>query len=237
LPRASPSARFAYISEFQARYLRRVGFAGWGRPIIVAPPPDWDAPRSRDLLVLGQVRPEKGIEQACRLAAAAGRTLVLAGPLPRRYETWFAEKVTRRFDHVRVVHIGEVADPVRLRLLRTSAALLFLSRPPEPLGLVMLEAMSVGTPVLALNLGACGELVEDGRSGFVRGDVKSLAAAVDGLVGLSPDLVRKSVERFDTNVVVAEHLRLYHRIAAASRYRAGGPARRESAPAAMERVS
>ncbi|MFC0864811.1 glycosyltransferase [Sphaerimonospora cavernae] len=211
LPAASPTARFAYLSEFQARGLKHVGFAGWGRPIIMPPSLDRDTARSKDLLVLGQVRPEKGIVDACRLAAATGRRLILAGPLAHRNETWFAE-VRSRFGG-RLVHVGEVADPVRLLLLRTSAALLFLSRPAEPLGLVMLEAMSVGTPVLALDLGACSELVADGVSGFVRHDVESLAMTVDDLAYLRPDLVQKSVERFSEDVVVEEHLRLYRRVA------------------------
>lgn len=180
-------------------------------------PLDQGPPRSKDLLVLGQVRPEKGIVEACRLAASAGRRLVLAGPLARRYETWCAHEVRRHVDGGRVVHVGEVRDPVRLRLLQTSAALLFLLWPPESLGLVMLEAMSVGTPVLVLDRGACGELVEDGRSGFVRDTVEVLAATVEEVAGLGPDLVRKSVERFGADVVVEEHLRLYRRVAAQGR--------------------
>lgn len=214
LPVSSPATRFAYLSRFQARHLKCAGFAGWGRPIVVPPrQPDRVAGRSRDLLVLGQVRPEKGIIEACRVAAAAGRRLILAGPLARRYRTWFVEEVMSHVEGGRVVHVGEVADPERLQLLRTSAALLFLSWPPEPLGLVMLEAMSVGTPVLTLDRGACSELVADGRSGFVRADVESLAATVDELAGLHPDLVRKPVERFAADIVVEEHLHLYRRVA------------------------
>ena len=223
LPAAGRAARFAYLSNYQARSLGWVGFAGWGRPTVTAPmAPAAEPARSPDLLMLGQVRPEKGIVEACQLAAMAGRQLVLAGPLAHRHQGWFAEQVVGRFGGHRVAHLGEVADPARLRLLRTSAALLFLSLPAEPLGLVMLEAMSVGTPVLALDRGACGELVTDGRSGFVRGDLASLAAAVDQLSGLSPDLVRRSVERFSADVVVEQHLRLYRRIARNAPARAEG---------------
>jgi glycosyltransferase involved in cell wall biosynthesis len=82
-----------------------------------------------------------------------------------------------------------------------------------PLGLVILEAMSVGTPVLALDRGACSELVADGVSGFVRRDVESLAMTVDDLAHLRPDLVQRSVERFSEDIVVEEHLRLYRRVA------------------------
>lgn len=210
IPESAGTSRFGYLSGFQARTLCYARFAGWTRPIITSPNrPFGLATRSPDLLMLGQVRPEKGVVEACQLAAAANRRLLLAGPIPRRYERWFASEVSGYLDAGRAVWLGEVTDPVRARLLRTCCALVFCSWPAEPLGLVMLEAMAAGTPVLALDRGACAEVVADGQSGFVRADVEALAAVVDDLGALNSDLVRKSVECFAPDCVVAEHLRLY----------------------------
>ncbi|WP_071656999.1 glycosyltransferase [Mangrovactinospora gilvigrisea] len=159
--------------------------------------------------MLGQVRPEKGVQQACELAEMSGKRLVLAGPLARRNEAWFRHEIIGRFGDDRVEWIGEVREPARSHLLETSSALVFLSDPPEPLGLVMLEAMSAGTPVLALNRGACSELVIDGISGFIRDNLEDLAESVSSLTDLAVPDIQSSVAGFSATRVAETHIEMY----------------------------
>jgi glycosyltransferase involved in cell wall biosynthesis len=208
-----PSGRpHAFVSYSQARLLRYRGFAGWSRPVVEVDAEQSEMRRSDYLLVLGQVRPEKGIEEACRLGRLAGRPVLLAGPLARHNVTWFETTIRSRYSAGDVVHVGEVHEPDRSELIRRAAALVFLPVPPEPLGLVMLEAIANGTPVLARPEGACGEIVDHGVNGFLARTVDELALLADRLGMFSRKSVRESLSRYSAEAVAAEHLSLYRRV-------------------------
>jgi glycosyltransferase involved in cell wall biosynthesis len=173
-----------------------------------------DVPKEDYLMWVGHVAPEKGPHRAIRVAQAAGRRLVLAGPVQPGQERFFAEAVEPHLDGDRIRYVGEVGGPRKLELFAAAHALLVPITWPEPFGVVMLEAMAAGTPVIAFAQGAAPEVVEAGRSGLLVGDEEAMAEAVDAVADLAPDACRASVrERFSPARVAARYAELYRAIA------------------------
>jgi glycosyltransferase involved in cell wall biosynthesis len=124
--------------------------------------------------------------------------------------------------------VGEVRDEEKQEFLANSLALLFPIEWPEPFGLVMIEAMACGTPVIAFRRGSVPEIVEDGVSGFVVDDEAQAAAALSRIASLDRRRVREAFERRFTNRRMTEdYLRIYQKMAAESerddRSRSRGP--------------
>jgi glycosyltransferase involved in cell wall biosynthesis len=173
-----------------------------------------DVPKDDYLLWVGRFVPEKGPHRAIRVAQATGRRLVLAGPVQPGQERFFAEAVEPQLDGDRIRYVGEVGGPRKLELFAAAHALLMPITWPEPFGMVMLEAMAAGTPVIAFAQGAAPEVVEAGRSGLLVGDEDAMAEAVGAVAELAPDACRASArERFSPARVAARYAELYRAIA------------------------
>ena len=121
------------------------------------------------LLWVGRFVAEKGPQRAIRVAKAVGRRLILAGVVQPRQERFFAEEIQPHLDGEQIQYIGEVGGARKQRLFADAYAFLMPIRWPEPFGMVMVEAMAGGTPVLAFPEGAAPEVVEHGVSGFLYG--------------------------------------------------------------------
>jgi glycosyltransferase involved in cell wall biosynthesis len=161
------------------------------------------------LLFLGRMLSDKGPLDAIRVAHAAGMPLVLAGPLVEGDELALDGVV----DGERVRHVGAVDHATRNELLAGAAALLFPARYPEPFGLVMIEAMACGTPVLATALGAAPDIVEHGLTGFTAPTWEGLAALLPEALALDRGAIRERArERFDVRRMTDDYEALYHRI-------------------------
>lgn len=165
------------------------------------------------VLFLGRMSPDKGAHRAILAARAAGRRIVLAAkmwePAERRY---FAEAVEPLLGPD-ATFAGEVGTDRKFELLRGAEALLNPIRWPEPFGLVMIEALLCGTPVLTFAEGSAPEIVEHGRTGFLCLDEDDMVARLAQVGDLDRSACRASVEaRFSTERMVAEHLDLYHRL-------------------------
>ena len=162
------------------------------------------------LLYLGRMLPDKGPLEAVRIARAAQLPIVLAGPLEEGAEGILEGAL----DGDRVRHVGPVDHATRDTLLCGAAALLFPISYPEPFGLVMIEAMACGTPVLATELGAVPEIVEQGLTGFMAPTWEALAELVPAALALDRSAIRRrALERFDAARMVADYEALYTRIA------------------------
>jgi glycosyltransferase involved in cell wall biosynthesis len=141
-----------------------------------------------------QRSPEKGPDIAIRVAHAAGLRLRVAAKIPRAQNRYFNETIKPLLDQNNVEFVGEVNERQKQDFLGNAAALLFPINWPEPFGLVMIEAMACGTPVIAWPRGSVPEIVEDGITGFL---VESEAEAV-AAIGRIRDLDRRHIrERFD----------------------------------------
>jgi glycosyltransferase involved in cell wall biosynthesis len=167
------------------------------------------------LLFLGRMTPDKGVREAVLAARAAGEPLVIAAKNREPAEkAYFTEQVMPLLtDDVHVV--GEVTGSAKLSLLGSAKALLNPIQWAEPFGLVMIEAMACGTPVIACPNGAAPEIVETGVTGFLCSDPAELVAAIHRVDQLSRDACRAAIiERFSTARMVADHLDLYQEVVA-----------------------
>ncbi len=162
------------------------------------------------VMFLGRMSDDKGAHRAIEIARKAGMRILLAAkmrePLERRY---FAEKVEPLLGND-VVYLGEVSHRRKLDLLANSTALLFPIRWNEPFGMVMLEALACGTPVLAFPEGAVPEIVVDGSTGYVCKDEDAMVEAIGRVDELDRRDCRMAIEGyFSVDRMVTEHLDLY----------------------------
>jgi glycosyltransferase involved in cell wall biosynthesis len=177
------------------------------------------------LLWLGRFVEEKGPHRAIRVAQMTGRPLVLAGTVQPRHERFFATEIEPHIDGDRVRYVGEVGGARKQQLFADAFAFLMPIRWPEPFGMVMVESLAAGTPVLAFDQGAAPEIVEHGRNGFLVRDEEQMAAVVDDAGRLDPMECRRSAERFSPDRVSARYEQMYDvAIAAGIEHRRAGRA-------------
>jgi glycosyltransferase involved in cell wall biosynthesis len=162
------------------------------------------------LLFVARMVEEKGPHRAIRVAQQAGRPLVLAGPVQPGHERFFASEVQPHIDGQQIRYVGEVGGVRKQRLFADAFAFLMPIRWPEPFGLVMVEALAAGTPVLAFPHGAAPEIVEPGVNGFLVRDEDEMARAVDKAAGIDPMRCRQTAaERFAPDQVAAAYETVY----------------------------
>ncbi len=168
-------------------------------------------------LFLGRMSPDKGAHRAIESARKAGVPLVLAGKQREPDERKYFENEVQPLLGADVEYVGEVDHDEKVRLLAGAVALLFPIRWNEPFGLVMLEAMACGTPVLAFAEGAAPEVVDDGVTGFLCDDEAHMAHALTRVDGLDRAACRHVVEtRFSTDRMAGDHAALFETLIAQS---------------------
>lgn len=184
------------------------------------------------LLFLGRMHPHKGVDVAVRVARAAGMPLRIAAKMREPAEQSWFEQCVKPLLGQDIDYVGEPGRAEALSLLQGASALVNPIKWPEPFGLVMVEALAAGTPVLAFPNGAAPEIIEDGITGFLCADERAMVARVGDVAGLDRLACRQAVlSRFSTARVVEEHLAVYeHVIAAARRTRSPADATRGRAP-------
>jgi glycosyltransferase involved in cell wall biosynthesis len=162
------------------------------------------------LAVLGRIAPEKGVDRAIRIAIRCGIPLKIAAKVDRADQEYYDEMIKPMMDHPLVEYIGEISDHEKPDFLSGAIGLLVPIDWPEPFGLVMIEAMACGTPVIAYNRGSVPEIVDDGMTGFIVEDEISAVAAVDRLTSLDRTLIRKEFEtRFTARRMALDYLDAY----------------------------
>lgn len=167
------------------------------------------------LLFLGRFAPEKGAREAALVAHLTGMPLLIAAKMREREELEYFETQVKPFLGGHVEYVGEVGKAEKQRLLGSARALLNPITWPEPFGLVMIESLACGTPVLTLRSGAAPEIVEHGVTGLVFDRVEEIAAALDCIDALDRAACRRAVEgHFSAERMVREHLALYERLLA-----------------------
>jgi glycosyltransferase involved in cell wall biosynthesis len=161
------------------------------------------------LLWLGRFVAEKGPQRAIRVAKMTGRPLVLAGTVQPRHERFFATEIQPHIDGEQIRFVGEAGGARKQQLFADAFAFLMPIRWPEPFGMVMVESLAAGTPVLAFEQGAAPEIVENGRNGFLIHDEEEMAARVEAAGKLDPMECRRSAERFSPDRVAARYEAMY----------------------------
>ena len=170
------------------------------------------------LLWVGRMHPTKGAHRAIKAAQLAGRRLMLAGPIQPGQEKYYEELVEPHIDGCAVQYIGEVGGRAKQELFANAAGFLMPVRWREPFGMVMIEALACGTPVIAFPEGAASEIVLDGQNGFLVANETEMALAVKRLASIDPHRCRASIaDRYDVSVTVAGYERAYRRAIASDR--------------------
>lgn len=164
-------------------------------------------------LFLGRMSPTKGVHDAARIARAAGIPLRIAGKMREPKEIEYFDTFVRPQLGPDVEYVGEVGTDDAQTLLGEALCLLNPLAWPEPFGMVMIEALASGTPVVATPVGAAPEIVDDGVTGFLAAGDAALVEALALVPDLDRTACRKAAEeRFSLDRMVAEHLALYRRL-------------------------
>jgi len=165
------------------------------------------------LAFLGRISPEKRPDRAIAIAKAAGRRLKIAAKVDAADRAYFEDVIEPLMAHPLVEFVGEIGDAEKSAFLGGADALLFPIDWPEPFGLVMIEAMACGTPVIAWENGSVPEVVDEGLTGFiVRSEAEALAA-VRRVAGLDRPAVRaRFEERFSALAMARRYLEIYRRL-------------------------
>jgi glycosyltransferase involved in cell wall biosynthesis len=160
------------------------------------------------LVCFGRIHPDKGTAQAIEIARAAGRPLMLCGPV--QDERYFAEEVEPHLDGDGVRYVGSVGPQARAELLGTAACLVHPIAFAEPFGLSVVESMLCGTPVVAYARGSMPELIEDGVTGVLADGVESAVAGVERAARFDRAACRRTAERrFSADRMVDDYLAVY----------------------------
>jgi glycosyltransferase involved in cell wall biosynthesis len=162
------------------------------------------------LLFLGRMSPDKGAHRAVAVAMDAGLPLKLAGKMREAKEKEYFEEFVRPHLRDGIEYLGEVSHGEKVELLQGARATLFPIEWEEPFGLVMIESMACGTPVIGTRWGAVPEVIEHGRSGIIVDDYTQMTAALEEADKLDTDQLRRYVEeRFSPPRMVEDYLQAF----------------------------
>lgn len=165
------------------------------------------------LAFLGRISPEKGIEQAIEIAINTNMHLKIAAKVDKADEHYFNTCVRHLLDHPLIEYVGEIDETAKTFFLGEASALLFPINWEEPFGLVMIESMACGTPVVAFNHGSVSEVLDEGKSGFIVNQVTEAVEALAQIHTLSRGVVRYVFEqRFTASRMANDYIHLYKRI-------------------------
>jgi glycosyltransferase involved in cell wall biosynthesis len=165
------------------------------------------------LAFLGRTSPEKGLDSAIEIAKACGVPLKIAAKVDKADQDYFETVIQPLLGTGGVEFIGEIGYPEKNDFLGNAAALLFPIAWPEPFGIVMIEAMACGTPVIAYPFGSIPEVIQDGVNGYIVPDIESAVSAVRDAMKLDRKKIRKSFEqRFTASRMTQDYLKIYNRI-------------------------
>lgn len=230
--RGFPNVAFVSISEAQRAPVRGLRWAGTVHHGLPRDLYRFHPGRGRHLAFVGRLSPEKCPDAAIRVAVRTGIPLKIAAKVDRADRDYFEGVVRPLLDHPLVEFLGEVDEHGKDEVLGDALALLFPVDWPEPFGLVVIEALACGTPVIARPRGSVPELIADGRTGFLCESEDEMVAAVGRLGELDRAGCRREFEdRFTVATMTDRYLRLYEaERVRSSRGRPEG-VRRPSAPA------
>jgi glycosyltransferase involved in cell wall biosynthesis len=201
------------ISDAQRRALPHANWQGTvhhGLPRELLRPGDG---RGGYLAFLGRISPEKRVDRAVEIASRSGMRLRIAAKVDPADRQYFAEVVRPLLDRPGVEFLGEIGEAEKSEFLGGARALLFPIDWPEPFGLVMVEALACGTPVVAFRGGSVAEVIEHGVSGFVVDSIPDAVAAVRAIDRLSRTACRRAFEtRFTVERMARDYLAIYARL-------------------------
>jgi glycosyltransferase involved in cell wall biosynthesis len=207
---------FVSISDHQRKPIPSLN---WVRTVLHGMPRDRLTPQPVEqsyFAFLGRVSPEKGLDKAIRIAARAGVKLKVAAKIDAADRAYYDREIAPLISQGHVEYVGEINDSQKPGFLSGAHGLLFPIDWPEPFGLVMIEAMACGTPVIAFERGSVPEVMEDGLTGFVVNNEDEAVAAVARIPDLDRAQVRTRFEqRFTARRMAEDYVSVYQDLIAA----------------------
>jgi glycosyltransferase involved in cell wall biosynthesis len=200
------------ISNAQRRPLPMANWAGTvyhGLPVDLYPPGKGDG----DYVVfVGRISPEKRVDRAIEIARRANLTLKIAAKIDKADQRYFEKQIRHLLNQPHVEYLHEVGEEQKSSLIGNAKALLFPIDWPEPFGIVLIEAMACGTPVIAYNHGSVPEIIEHGKTGFIVDSIDKAAEALQNIHLISREECRAAFEkRFTATVMAENYVRLYEK--------------------------
>jgi glycosyltransferase involved in cell wall biosynthesis len=214
LYRAFPGMQLVSVSDAQRAPIPCANFVATvqhGLPLgLLEPNP---TPCRNYLAFLGRISPEKGVERAVAIARAASLPLKIAAKIDRLDEPYFESTIAPLLEPPRVEFVGEIDEVTKEKFLGEALALLFPIDWPEPFGLVMIESMACGTPVIAFDKGAVREIIDEGVTGHVVQSVPDAIEALRRVLAFDRTRVRQRFEeRFSASRMAADYVRVYQQL-------------------------
>lgn len=208
-----PDHRYVAISAAQARRCPELNYVGTIHNGIDLAIPRVERRKEGYLLFLGRLCEAKGTHTAIALAEVLHLPLVLAGKIDPVDRGYFEAQVAPHLDDERIRYVGEVSGRAKWDLIARARCLVFPIQWPEPFGLVMIEAMACGTPVIATRWGSVPEVVSHSVTGWIADDFDGLIEGVQRAHQLSPMACRRWVERrFSTEAMTEGYLKVYEQV-------------------------
>ena len=212
-----PDAPLISISNNQRAFLPHANFVSTiyhGLPVNLLQP---QPAKPNYLAFLGRITPDKGPEGAVRIARQTGIPLKIAAKVDQEDENYFSNVIRPMIDGRTVDMQGEISEAQKAEFLSEAVALVMPIDWPEPFGLVMIEAMACGTPVVAFNRGSVSEIVDHGVTGFIVEDESEAAAAIGNIHTMSREMVRSRFQdRFTARRMALDYVDVYHNLAVRS---------------------
>jgi glycosyltransferase involved in cell wall biosynthesis len=193
-----------------------LSWANWVGTVYHGLPEDLYVPRTdpgKYLAFLGRICPEKRVDRAIEIAKRVGMPIRIAAKLDQADREYFESKIRKLLDHSLVEYIGEIGERDKAQFLGNAHALLFPIDWPEPFGLVMIEALACGTPIIAYRMGSVPEIVDDGTTGFMVEDLDGAVDAVNRIRSLDRATCRRVFEeRFSARRMARDYVSIYKRL-------------------------
>jgi len=208
---------FIAISEYQRQGFPDLRFVGTIPNAIEIEKHPYSFEKDDYLLFIGRMNHEKGADTAINTARELGQRLIMAGKVNEAHEREYYEQSVAPFLSDNIHFRGEVDNNVKLELYRGARATLFPIHWPEPFGLVMIESLAAGTPVVAFRMGSVPEVLEHGRTGFIVDTEEEFVEAVRRIDEIDPRECRRvAEERFDAGPFIDKHLAAYRELLGAA---------------------
>lgn len=165
------------------------------------------------VVFLGRFSPEKRADRAIEIARRAGMKIKVAAKVDKADERYFESEIRHLLDEPHVEYLNEIGESEKGPLLANAKALLFPIDWPEPFGMVLIEAMACGTPIIAYSHGSVPEIIEHGKTGFVVNNIDKAVEALRNIHLISREECRATFEKRFSDIVMAQnYMRLYERI-------------------------
>ena len=165
------------------------------------------------LLWLSKIQPEKGIAKAIDIAKLSDERLIISGNILPEYADYFNFRIKPLIDGKKIQFVGASDFSKKIELFKNAKAFIFPVRRPEPFGLVVIESMACGTPVIAFKEGSMPELIEDGKTGFLVNSVEEACQALKKINQISREYCREYVKNnFNLKRMVNRYERLYKKV-------------------------